>query len=59
MPSEVMLTPPNRLLGHWHEIEAGWQAFFDNKETTDNPYPPGIRHDAWRWGYLEAMDYGN
>jgi hypothetical protein len=60
MPSEVMLTPPAHLLPYWNEIVEGWEAWFANKEPAHNPY--GVDSDAykaWKWGYMEGMDYGN
>ncbi len=59
MESEHIMNPPDRLRGHLVEVGEGWFAFFDNKDSKDNPYPLGIRHDAWEWGLLEAQNYGN
>lgn len=60
MPRQVTLNPPERLLPYWSYISEGWDAFFDNKEAYHNPYPQNSAHyDAWRWGYFEAVDYGN
>ena len=54
----LTLFPPVRFATHTAEIAEGWDAFFENKDAKDNPYPDGLRHDAWQWGYSEAMDYG-
>jgi hypothetical protein len=59
MSESVTLCPPDRFLPHWQQITEGWQAFFDNKDAADNPYPLMTpQRAAWRWGYFEAMDYG-
>lgn len=59
MPSEVTLKPPQRLMPYWDQIDEGWRAFFDEQNLTDNPHEEPNKYEAWKWGYMEAMDYGS
>ena len=60
MALSVLVSVPFRLAGMEKFIGEGWDAFFEDKERKDCPYVQGtLAWEAWRHGYLEAMDYGN
>ena len=60
MYTEVKLKPPENLMAYWQQIDEGWRAFFDNMDSSDNPYLfKTQKYKAWKWGFFEGMDYGN
>lgn len=62
MPREVTIQPPLDLVGMEKYITEGWNAWFANKESADNPYCHKTQFfmwRAWKYGFFEAMDYGN
>ena len=52
---EIRIPPSSAKL--FHASQRGKKAWKRLVSILDNPYPPGLLHNAWREGYMSAMEW--